>query len=200
MIPGLISLSLSLSTAQADLSIQKTADAVTNPSITAPTSGKHIVTYDISSRGTIYGDLVEFRKIVTETLNDARGWNRANVSFQPVSTGAQMHIILASPASVKAASPTGCSEQLSCRVGSLVLINDDRWRLGSDSYNDLGISIQNYRQMVINHEVGHFLGHGHIEACTTSSGLAPIMLQQSTGLRGCSPYAWPLPSELWVSL
>ena len=69
---------------------------------------------------------------------------------------------------------------------------------GSDSYNALDVSLLSYRQMVINHEVGHFLGHNHIASCETDTGLAPIMLQQSTGLRGCTANSWPLPSELWV--
>lgn len=201
MIPGLINLALQLSISQTDLAVQNTADAIPNPSISVSnTNKKHIVTYDITSRGTIYGDLVEFRKIVTETLNDVRGWNRAQVSFQPVSTNAQLHIILASPESVRSASPSGCSAELSCRVGSLVLINDERWRKGSDSYNQIGVPLLEYRHMVLNHEVGHFLGHDHIEKCATTAGLAPIMLQQSTGLRGCAPTSWPLPSELWVRL
>jgi hypothetical protein len=109
-------------------------------------------------------------------------------------------MILASGAEVRAAAPydNGCSATLSCTVKPLVLINDDRWMGGSDSYNELGVSLLNYRQMVINHEVGHFLGHGHIAQCETNLGPAPIMLQQSTGLRGCTPNSWPLPSELWV--
>ena len=68
----------------------------------------------------------------------------------------------------------------------------------SDSYNALGLSLLDYRRMVVNHETGHYLGHGHIVYCETNSGLAPVMLQQSTGLRGCKPNPWPLPSELWV--
>ena len=122
------------------------------------------------------------------------------MEFEEVASGASMHVILASGEQVAAAAPGGCSATLSCRVGSLVLINDTRWMNGSDSYNALDVALTNYRQMVINHEVGHFLGHGHIEKCETNGGLAPVMLQQSTGLRGCLPNVWPLATELWYKL
>jgi hypothetical protein len=202
MISGLISLSISVTVAGANLSAQKIAATVPKPApaVQSPaTATKRTITYDITSRGTIHGDLPEFRRIVSETLNDSRGWNRANVTFKEVTTGAMLHIILASGSSVKAAS-SGCSALLSCRVGSLVLINDDRWQLGSDSYNSLGLPLLSYRQMVINHEVGHYLGHDHITTCENGTNLAPVMLQQSTGLRNCKPSSWPLASELWVKL
>ena len=193
MIEGLIGLVAAAEVARAQVEAQKIADAF------YANSEKYVVTYDISSRGKVRGDMNEFERLVGEILQDERGWRRAGVSFQQVESGGKMHVILAEPAEVEAAAPWVCSSKLSCSVGSLVLLNDDRWMGGSDSYNAIGVDILHYRQMVTNHEVGHFLGHRHIEACETEAGKAPIMLQQSTGLRGCEPNYWPLPSELWVS-
>ena len=183
---------------KAQLEIQQKADSyyVANP---PQQTYKYNITYDISSRGTIKGDLDEFARVVEATFNDSRGWIRAGVKFTRVQSGGRLHMILAEGESVRAAAPGGCSAELSCTVFPLVLINDDRWMGGSNSYNELGVSIADYRTMVINHEVGHFLGHNHIAQCETSTGIAPIMLQQSTGLRGCKPNSWPLPSELWVT-
>ncbi len=199
MLEGLLSLLIQSEVSKADIEIREKVDSyyvVNKPAETY----KYNVTYDISSRGVIKGDLNEFARIVAETFEDARGWKRAGVKFTRVESGGRLHMILASGAEVRAAAPydNGCSATLSCTVKPLVLINDDRWMGGSDSYNELGVSLLNYRQMVINHEVGHFLGHGHITQCETNLGPAPIMLQQSTGLRGCTPNSWPLPSELWV--
>ena len=49
--------------------------------------------------------------------------------------------------------------------------------------------------MVINHEVGHWLGHGH-ETCATKGGPAAVMQQQSIDLEGCRFNPWPLESEI----
>ena len=89
------------------------------------------VTYDVSSRGEINGDVEEFREVVAETLSDARGWARANLKFTEVENGGRLHMVLASPSEVKAASPSGCSEKLSCTVKPYVYINDDRWKNGN---------------------------------------------------------------------
>jgi len=106
-----------------------------------------------------------------------------------------MQMILAAGSEVGAF--TGCSATLSCVVYPRVMINDVRWLSGTDSYADVGL--QSYRQMVINHEVGHYLGHEHISRCEAGTGLAPVMLQQSTGLLGCLANPWPLPGELWYN-
>lgn len=196
MLGGLVELMVAAEVARSDVEVQQIADNYY--ATVSEAEPLFVVSYDVSSRGTVKGDMDEFRRIVAETLNDARGWKRAGVKFEEVESGGRMHVILAEPKEVEAAAPWICSDKLSCSVGSLVLINDDRWMGGSDSYNAIGVSNQNYRWMVLNHEVGHFLGHRHIEHCETDEGLAPVMLQQSTGLRGCKPNSWPLPSELWV--
>lgn len=197
MISGLISITMQAIVYGAELDLQSTADEVTNSRVSKP-EGTTTVTYDILSRGNVNGNVEEFRRIVAETLADKRGWVRAGVKFVEVESGGSMHVTLAEPAVIGAIS--GCSALLSCRVGAYVYINDDKWMDASDSYNALGISLLSYRRMVVNHEVGHFLGHGHIAACETEAGLAPIMLQQSTGLRGCMYNLWPLPGELWHKL
>ena len=157
---------------------------------------KYNVTFDISSRGSLKGDVNEFANVVENTLTDRRGWARAGVKFTRVASGGRLHVVLASGTEID--KYYGCSAELSCTVYPEVLINDTRWLNATDSYNSAGLSLASYRQMGINHEVGHFLGHDHSSSCG-AGGVAPVMLQQSTGLRGCTGNSWPLDSELWVT-
>jgi hypothetical protein len=78
----------------------------------------------------------------------------------------------------------------SCRATGKAIINLDRWRLSAKPYLYARIPLATYRQYVINHEVGHELGHRH-ENCPRAGGPAPVMVQQTLTTRGCVPYAWP---------
>ncbi|MBR3220322.1 DUF3152 domain-containing protein [Candidatus Saccharibacteria bacterium] len=166
---------------------------------TSSTSGGVVtLTYSTTIWGTVTADFADFRAKVAQTLADSRGWVRANVRFQEVDSGADFQIILSDPDHLEAL--PGCSGELSCTTWSnQVIINDLRWLGGTPSSNAHGVSQRDYQHMVVNHEVGHWLGHyNHIESCP-NGGPAPIMLQQSTGLRGCDSFnSWPLDSELWT--
>lgn len=166
-------------------------------------NGTKIIYYKTMVWGSVIANFDDFRAKVAETLNDVRGWTRAGLKFVEVDNGQDVNIILSDPASLGATA--GCSSELSCTTWSnQVIINDVRWREGTGPSRAAGMSTRDYQHMVVNHEMGHWLGHyAHIEGCTTENGFiggpAPIMLQQSTGLRGCSSFnAWPLDTELWT--
>ncbi|MEU4557602.1 DUF3152 domain-containing protein [Actinoplanes sp. NPDC023936] len=78
----------------------------------------------------------------------------------------------------------------SCRTPGKAIINLDRWHLSATPYLNAEVELATYRRYVINHEVGHELGHGH-QGCPKKGGPAPVMVQQTLTLRGCVPYAWP---------
>lgn len=80
----------------------------------------------------------------------------------------------------------------SCRQVHKVIINVDRWRLSVPPYVDNRLPLSVYRTYVINHEVGHELGHGHV-GCPAAGQPAPVMLTQTLGLQGCTPNPWPHP-------
>lgn len=151
------------------------------------------VTYDVATRGALTASVAEFKTLVNQTLNDARGWARMNVRFVEVASGGQFSLILATADQVGAV--PGCGADYSCRSGRSVLINQDRWLGATTSWNQAGGSLRDYRHMVVNHEVGHWLGHGHSQ-CGGAGQPAPVMQQQSISLQGCSFNPWPLDSEL----
>lgn len=157
-----------------------------------------VFTYDVSTRGAIIADLSEFRNQANQTLNDARGWARMSVSFQEVDGSGDFSLFLSEAGQVPSFYPSICSIYWSCQVGRYVIINQDRWLGASDAWNQAGGSLRDYRHMVINHETGHWLGHGHAY-CSGVGQPASVMQQQSIDLQGCSFNPWPIDSELWSS-
>jgi hypothetical protein len=158
---------------------------------------KIIVTYDVTTKGAVTANFGEFKQLANATLNDGRGWSRMGVSFQEVASGGQFTLVLAEASQLPTFS-SGCDAQYSCRAGRFVIINQDRWVGATPSWNSAGGSLRDYRHMVVNHETGHWLGHGH-QACTGAGQPAPVMQQQSISLQGCTFNAWPTAGELWSS-
>jgi hypothetical protein len=157
---------------------------------------RRTVTYRVETRGAINASLATFKRQVAETYADPRGWRSAGVSFKRVATGGTFSVVLAQAGRVPGFSPV-CSAQWSCRVGRYVVINQTRWQHASPAWNAGHHALRDYRHMVVNHETGHWLGHGH-RGCPGPGTKAPVMQQQSKGLNGCRFNPWPLPSELWT--
>ena len=134
---------------------------------------KRIVTYDITTRGIITANIAEFKTQANQTLNDARGWSQLGVSFSEVTSGGDFTLMLAQADQLPLIS-SGCDAMYSCNAGRYVIINQDRWLGATTSWNQGGGSLRDYRHMVVNHETGHWLGHGH-EGCSVPGQLAPVL-------------------------
>lgn len=167
---------------------KKTSEAIDDTIRTAS------YTYDVVVWGSIKSDINSFKALAAQTLADSRGWSSGGISFKEVPSGGNFTLVLAEPSRVGSASGI-CSSTYSCRVGRYVIINDDRWRLATPSWNSGGGSLRDYRHMVVNHETGHWLGFGH-SYCSGSGQLAPVMQQQSISLQGCKFNPWPKASEI----
>lgn len=167
---------------------------------TAQNSGYGMVQYHycVVTNGEV-GSVEDFSNAVFRILNSEHGWARAGAIFEPSTDGnCDFNIVLAQASTLPTFSSV-CSEQYSCRVGNNVIINDDRWNSGTDVWMSGGGDLARYRTMVINHEVGHRLGHIDNEmTCAGAGQAAPLMQEQSIFLDGCAINEYPLDSELWI--
>ena len=185
----------------ASISDEESATIKAKADETAHNSGKPVTqyTYCIAGKGNV-GDLDGFANTVYRVLNDPRGWPRAGATFVKGDGDACNFTVVLSEAKYMQTFDSGCSAEYSCRVGDNVIINLDRWNNGIGDWLKAGGDLARYRTMVINHEVGHALGHIDNETTCAGAGKpAPLMQEQSMHLDGCAVNEWPLDVELWRS-
>ncbi|MFD4233645.1 DUF3152 domain-containing protein [Streptomyces sp. NPDC058542] len=129
---------------------------------------------------------------IAAVLAHPRGWSHdGEHTFRQVADGpAGLVIKIATPATTDRI----CGEyglktrgEVNCRGGEKVMVNLKRWQLGSPQFDG---PVAEYRALIVNHEVGHWLGRGH-ETCPGKGRPAPAMMQQIDGLKGCVANAWP---------
>ncbi|MFG2223682.1 DUF3152 domain-containing protein [Streptomyces sp. NPDC048644] len=168
----------------------------------APGHGK-VLRYRVDVEDGMPLDGALFADAVHKTLNDDRSWAHGGTrTFERVASGdADFVISLASPGTTaKWCAKSGLDtseENVSCDSAATdrVMINAYRWAQGAKTYGPDKLFA--YRQMLINHEVGHRLGHDH-EVCGAPGAPAPVMMQQTKFLTTdgvtCRPNAWPYPT------
>ncbi|WP_097964099.1 DUF3152 domain-containing protein [Streptomyces sp. or20] len=129
---------------------------------------------------------------IAAVLAHPRGWSHGGEhTFRQVADGpAGLVIKIATPATtdrICGAYGLKTRGEVNCRGGEKVMVNLKRWQLGSPQFDG---PVTEYRALIVNHEVGHWLGRGH-ETCPGKGRPAPAMMQQIDGLKGCVANAWP---------
>jgi hypothetical protein len=122
-----------------------------------------------------------FAREVAIYLADPEGWASLGYTFE-VGAGGKT-IRLSRPQTIR---QEGCeSEALSCAIlgGDRIWLNSDRWLHGAPRSR---LPLEAYRQYMVTHEMGHALGYEHA-TCPGPGKPAPLMMQQTLGLHGCTP-------------
>ena len=124
----------------------------------------------------------EFEQQVADMLSSGKGWR--DHQFKIVEEGCPLRINLVPTAEAEA---TCKLPGLSCfqpRVDDTgaqnIWLSADRWYESSEAFLSGGSTLDDYRQYLLFHELGHFLGRGHTLACS-DDGFEPVMRQQTKG-------------------
>ncbi len=139
-------------------------------------------------------DRIAVAAAIEPILFDRRGWTgTGRISLQRVDAEpVNFRVTLASPAMTdRLCAPLRTRGRVSCENRGRAVLNFLRWRWGSTAW---GSNLRDYRRYLVNHEVGHSLGHRH-RRCPGASRRAPVMLQQTGGALPCRRGSWPLRQE-----
>jgi len=164
------------------------------PGTREPTEGDLITRYIIEMEEGLAIDGSCFADEVERVLSDSRSWaGDGSLSMQRVDSGTvDLRITIASPATTDArCAPMQTNGIYSCWDGERAMINVWRWEHATEEFE---ADLATYRTYVINHEVGHGLGHNH-RLCPGVGSVAPVMQQQTIALSGCTANGWPLETE-----
>ncbi|MFJ8858480.1 DUF3152 domain-containing protein [Streptomyces sp. NPDC102451] len=152
--------------------------------------------YKVEVENGIDLDPDEAARSVSAILGGSQGWtNDPAYGFQLVSSGpADFTVRIATPGTTDRlcfVTTPSSKGNVNCRVQHSVVVNLKLWVRGSPQFDG---PIEDYRALIINHEVGHEIGRGH-ETCPGPGQPAPAMMQQIKGLLGCTANAWPYDSH-----
>ena len=131
-----------------------------------------------------------FAADVEAILFDRRGWlgPGSRIALQRVEEPPyNFRVTLAAPDLVdRLCKPFNTRGRVSCENRGRAVINANRWLFSSPEWPKR----VNYRRYLVNHEVGHSLGHHH-RFCPRAGAVAFVMQQQTGGAGACRRGQWP---------
>jgi len=169
------------------------------PGTSAPSGAGPETLYRVEVEGGLGVDAEAVARQVEATLADPRSWGghgRLGVRRVDASVPRSrlaFRVLLASPDTTdELCAQLDTRGRFSCAAdGNRAVLNARRWLTGVPDYAG---HLDEYREYMVNHEVGHTLGHGH-QMCPGAGRPAPVMQQQTKGLNGCARNSWPFPAR-----
>jgi hypothetical protein len=134
-------------------------------------------------------------------LSNKKGWKKLGYKFKYIDDIKDIDILIYISPNDYIDNVCGFDKEykLSCAVTQsnkpnkgIIYLNVDNWRNGSKLSK---LCLQDYRNYMVNHEIGHILGRDHLFAKDYKNKLAPVMIQQTKGIENCIPNCWPLVFE-----
>lgn len=116
-------------------------------------------------------------------LNSPDGWSQDGYVFEQVQRDPDVFIRLSLSKTIE--NICGLSPMLSCAAlgGRHMYLCAERWFNGAPKSK---LSVDDYRQYMLSHEMGHILGKEHVQ-CPGKGRNAPVMVQQTLGIGECIP-------------
>ncbi len=156
--------------------------------------GRPRLTFAVATETASGVDPDELAAFVDATLTDPRGWPALGFGFHRVPydrrSPGDVVLVVATPATVdRLCAPLRTNGRFSCGRNGWIALNLDRW---NGATSDWPADLTTYRRYLVSHEIGHYLGRAH-EPCPGAGHPAPVMMQQTKGLQGCTPNPWPAP-------
>lgn len=143
---------------------------------------KFIIDDDVKETYKIYQHYDVISRQIQMYLDYDHGWGKFGYTFEPVLKNQKINIYLSTPKRIQKECGNG---NLSCAEmnGKNIYLNAYRWFNGS---KESQLNLNDYRQYMVSHEMGHILGKNH-KKCPSRNSPAPIMMQQTFGIGECKP-------------
>ncbi|WP_329792895.1 DUF3152 domain-containing protein [Lentzea sp. DG1S-22] len=137
----------------------------------------HTYSVEVEQGAVLPSEHQAFAAAVDSALADPRGWTATGgVAFRRVDVAEpDVRIRLTATRTARATCGFELPYDTSCYIDGVIYVSAPRWFRGAESFEG---DLEGYRRYLINHEMGHFLGHGH-EFCPADGAPAPVMMQQT---------------------
>lgn len=149
-----------------------------------------VIRYTVRVENGVPVDPTEAARFIHGVLNDKRSWGGdGSVTWLYVPSGkVDLTASITTPDTTdRLCRPLRTDGKVSCRNQDVIALNALRWTRGVPHYNG---DLTGYKQYLVNHEFGHFLGYGHVE-CPGAGKRAPVMMTQTFSLGKCTKNPWP---------